>query len=228
MASMLRKGMSWLGLGPDEDYDDYDYVDPDDHYADEEIDEPQAERGPRRRLVPPLAAGPWPIADWDDAEPGGIRVLPASETSTPAASHEPSPRRSVVRPLPTPVTTKPHVVSPRSFNDAQEVGDWFKRRQPVIVNLQGLDRDLARRLLDFASGVAYGLGGSVERVASHVYLLTPADVEVSDDDRRRITAASLVEETSSCARRPSCSAAGRSAPPLAPGSVAPRERGVGR
>jgi cell division inhibitor SepF len=196
MASMLKKGMSWLGLGPDEDYDDFDYVDPDDHYADDDYDEPQAERAmpasrPVSRRRPPSDA------DWDDAEPGGIRVLPASDTSSPVVSHEPSPRRSVVRPLPSPTTTKPHVVSPRSFNDAQEVGDWFKRRQPVIVNLQGLDRDLARRLLDFASGVTYGLGGSVERVASHVYLLTPADVEVSDDDRRRITAGALVDETSS-------------------------------
>ncbi|HKY13500.1 MAG TPA: cell division protein SepF, partial [Microthrixaceae bacterium] len=99
----------------------------------------------------------------------------------------------VVRPLPS-ATAKPHVVNPKAFNDAQEVGDWFKRRQPVIVNLQGLDRDLARRLLDFASGVAYGLGGTVERVASHVYLLTPADVEVSADDRRRISEGALVDD----------------------------------
>ena len=163
MASMLRKGMSWLGLGPDEDYDDYDYVDPDDHYADEDDRRAACRARPRRRRVPPLAAGPWPTPTGTTPSRAGSGCCPRPTTSTPVASHEPSPRRSVVRPLPTPVTTKPHVVSPRSFNDAQEVGDWFKRRQPVIVNLQGLDRDLARRLLDFASGVTYGLGGSVER-----------------------------------------------------------------
>ncbi len=75
-------------------------------------------------------------------------------------------------------------MSPSSFNDAQEVGDLFKSNQPVIINLTGLERDVARRLLDFSSGVAYGLGGTVERVASHVYLLTPADVEIAADDRR--------------------------------------------
>ena len=61
------------------------------------------------------------------------------------------------------------------------------------MNLQGLDRDLARRLLDFASGVAYGLGGTVERAASHVYLVTPIDVEISAEDRRRIQDGGLAE-----------------------------------
>jgi cell division inhibitor SepF len=61
----------------------------------------------------------------------------------------------------------------------------------VILNLSGVERDLARRLLDFSSGVTYALGGSVERVAPQVYLLTPADVEVSADDRRRIKAGDL-------------------------------------
>jgi cell division inhibitor SepF len=124
--------------------------------------------------------------DWDEPEPGGIRVLPAS-----APAPDGSRPRGVVRPLPTAASARPQVVSPKSFNDAQEVGDLFKRRQPVILNLQNLDRDLARRLLDFASGVAYGLAGTVERVASHVYLITPADMEVSADDRRRIKEGAL-------------------------------------
>jgi cell division inhibitor SepF len=196
MAGMMRKGMSWLGLGPEEDYDDYD--DLDDTYYDEPADlapQPAPRAQPRRR--------PQPVEDeWDEPEPemstGGIRVLPANEPSRGGVSAPPEPARvrSLVRPLPTTTSAKPHVVTPQAFNDAQEVGDWFKKRQPVIVNLQGLDRDLARRLLDFASGVAYGLGGSVERVASHVYLLTPADVEVSADDRRRITEGTLVDEPS--------------------------------
>jgi cell division inhibitor SepF len=84
-------------------------------------------------------------------------------------------------------SAKPHVVLPASFNQAQEVGDRFKSNQPVIVNLQAVDRDLARRLIDFASGLCYGIGGQMERVAKDVYLLTPSDVEVSDDERRRLS-----------------------------------------
>ena len=56
----------------------------------------------------------------------------------------------------------------------------------MIVNLQGVDRDLARRLIDFASGLCYGLGGQMERVANQVYLLTPTNVEVSAEERRRL------------------------------------------
>jgi cell division inhibitor SepF len=81
---------------------------------------------------------------------------------------------------------KPSVVVPVSFNEAQEVADKFKGSQPVIVNLQSADRDLARRLIDFASGLCYGLGGQMEKVANQVYLLTPSNVEVSAEERRRL------------------------------------------
>jgi cell division inhibitor SepF len=91
-----------------------------------------------------------------------------------------------VRPIPV-SSAKPQIVIPADFNDAQQLGDRFKASQPVIINLQGADLDLARRVIDFASGLCYGLGGQMERVASQVYLLTPNDVEVSDEDRRRIT-----------------------------------------
>ncbi len=96
------------------------------------------------------------------------------------------PRPAAVRPVPVPANAKPSVVAPRSFNDTQEVADKFKANQPVIVNLQGVDRDLARRIIDFASGICYGLGGQMERVASAVYLLTPTNVEVSVEERRRL------------------------------------------
>jgi cell division inhibitor SepF len=81
---------------------------------------------------------------------------------------------------------KPFVVMPTSFNQAQDVADKYKGNQPVIMNLQGLDRDLSRRLIDFASGLCYGLGGQMERVANQVYLLTPTNVEVSPEERRRL------------------------------------------
>lgn len=90
----------------------------------------------------------------------------------------------MVRPV-TVAAAKPHVVAPAAFTDAQEVADEFKRNVPVIVNLQGVERDLMRRIIDFASGLCYGLGGQMERVATHVYLLTPSDVEVSPEERRR-------------------------------------------
>jgi len=96
------------------------------------------------------------------------------------------PRPSVVRPFTQPQAAKVHVVVPVGFNDAQEIGDKLKANQPVIVNLQGIDRELSRRLIDFASGVTYGLGGAMERVAEQVFLLTPSNVEVSAEEKRRL------------------------------------------
>ncbi|MEM7339145.1 MAG: cell division protein SepF [Actinomycetota bacterium] len=81
---------------------------------------------------------------------------------------------------------KPQLLAPQSFGDAKELADLFKDATPVIMNLQGIDRDLARRLIDFASGICYALDGSMEKVASQVFLLTPASVEVSDDERERM------------------------------------------
>ena len=103
---------------------------------------------------------------------------------------EPGP--SVVRTMPSASTAaRVHVVEPRGFNDAQEVGDRLKANQPVILNLQGLDRDLQRRLIDFSSGLAYALGGSMSRVADQVFLLTPSNVEVSQEEKERLQARGL-------------------------------------
>jgi cell division inhibitor SepF len=81
-------------------------------------------------------------------------------------------------------TATPHTLAPTTFNDAQGVGDRFKSGQPVIVNLQGADRDLRRRLIDFASGLCYALDGKMDRITEQVYLLSPADVDIADADRR--------------------------------------------
>jgi cell division inhibitor SepF len=192
MSGILKKGISWLGFGPEEDYDDYEEYE--DEYVDLSAPAPApVASSPTVRAVPSMPAREDP--EWEE-EAVAVRVLPQQANPRPRVvpNTNDGRRTSVVRPLPAGVTAKPQVISPKSFNDAQQVGDLFRKRQPVIVNLQKLDRDLARRLLDFASGVAYGLGGAVERVASHVYLLTPSDVEVSADDRRRIVERGLVDD----------------------------------
>jgi cell division inhibitor SepF len=79
-----------------------------------------------------------------------------------------------------------HVVTPRSFNDAQQVADEFKRSKPVIINLQSTDRELSKRLIDFSSGMTYALGGGMQRISQGIFLLTPEDVEVSAEEKARI------------------------------------------
>ena len=78
-----------------------------------------------------------------------------------------------------------HLVIPRRFNDAQQIADRFKAQGPVIINLQGADTELAKRVIDFASGLTYALDGSMQRVADKVFLLTPHNVELSAEERAR-------------------------------------------
>ena len=79
-----------------------------------------------------------------------------------------------------------HLVVPRSFNDAQQIADQFKDSIPVILNLQGTDTDLSKRLIDFASGLTYALDGGMQRIADKVFLLSPRNVEVSAEERARL------------------------------------------
>ena len=79
-----------------------------------------------------------------------------------------------------------HVVTPRSFNDAQQVADEFKRQKPVIINLQSTDRELSKRLIDFASGMTYALGGGMQRISQGIFLLTPDNVSVSAEEKARM------------------------------------------
>jgi cell division inhibitor SepF len=94
--------------------------------------------------------------------------------------------RTIQQPRPHPATTI-HKAEPKRFNEARDLGDKFREGIPVIMNLQGTDDSIARRLVDFASGLVFGLGGKIEMAANRVYLLTPADVEVSAEERQRLS-----------------------------------------
>ncbi len=79
---------------------------------------------------------------------------------------------------------KVHMIEPKSFNDAEQIGQKFKGDIPVIINLQQADGELSKRLIDFASGLTFALEGGIQRVADKVFLLTPHNVDVSAEDKR--------------------------------------------
>jgi len=166
MASgIVRKAMVYLGLTDDE-YDEYDVYD----------EGPVAPQMPSRR----------PVMEPVDQGLGPVSVRPIPRDMDQSTGVTLTPRPAVVRPI-TPVqSAKVQVVAPGRFADAQEIGDRFKGGQPVIVNLQSNDRELARRMIDFCSGVTYALGGSMDKVADQVFLLTPSNVEVSAEEKRRL------------------------------------------
>ena len=125
------------------------------------------------------------VEEMPDAEPAPVRRM------RPQAVREvPSDTEGVVRTIaaPRPATASSAIYKsePKRFNEAREVADRFKEGTAVIMNLQSTDDTIARRLVDFASGLVYGLDGKIELVANRVYLLTPADVEVSAEERERL------------------------------------------
>jgi cell division inhibitor SepF len=189
----MKRAMVYLGLQDDEEhqYDQYGYAD---YPADEHDDIADHGQPYAREYRTPYDRGPVP-----DDRAGDIRELrPAPEPY----GKEPTVRTIPRDEPPSAVTVSPgvmrsagsarvHIVEPHGFNDAQEIGDRLKVGQPVILNLQGVPRDLQRRLIDFSSGLAYAVGGSMSRVADQVFLLTPSNVEVSQEEKERLQARGL-------------------------------------
>jgi cell division inhibitor SepF len=115
-------------------------------------------------------------------EPMPVRAVERSLSAHPAG-HSETVVRTITQPRPGSMI---HKSEPKRFNDAREIGDKFRGAVPVIMSLQGTDDAVGRRLVDFASGLVYGLDGKIELVATRVYLLTPANVEVSAEERERL------------------------------------------
>ena len=181
--SVFHKTMVWLGLVDDDEY----YGEDDEYYADEYGEPISAPaRQPARAAAGATATAP-PMT-----EPSPLTVIRSRRDRDDVRGSRPRPRRarSAVKPIPMPAT-RVHVMDPKGFNDAQEVGDRLKNGQPVILNLQGVDRDLQRRLIDFASGLAYALNGTMSKAADQVFLLTPSNVEVSEEEKERLQARGL-------------------------------------
>src|SRR4051794_34997293 len=184
--SFWKKTMDYLGLGPDDAYDDYD----------EQAEAEPPARSSARSSGDPARSGRssgnrnWPT----ESDETVVKAVPA-RPSFPSRDFESPARRSgshgstnddsgaQARPAPRPwsasrvstaPSTEPTTVRPRRFDQAQELADKFKDGQSVILNLESTERDVARRLIDFASGVCYSLDGSMEKVATGVYLLKPS------------------------------------------------------
>jgi len=116
-------------------------------------------------------------------EPMAVRSVDRSIAAHPASRGHETVVRTITQPRP---GSTIHKSEPRRFNDARDLGDKFRAGVPVIMNLQTTEDNVARRLVDFASGLVYGLEGKIELVATRVYLLTPANVEVSAEERERL------------------------------------------
>ena len=157
MAGALRKTMEYLGLAEsDERYDDYDA------YVDE-----GARREPVRHEGGATAVRP--VRDEDEALSHHAEVTPLPRRM---------PAKQVVRETQMSELNRITTIHPRTYNEAKNIGEAFRGGVPVIMNLSDMDDADAKRLVDFAAGLAFGLHGSIERVTSKVFLLSPEYIEV--------------------------------------------------
>ena len=158
MASAMRKMAVYLGLVED----DHRFGDKYDSYGEyEDYDEPAADR-PEGQDEPDARLGRddyvgYQAADW--------RAEHAPQTTDLAR-----------------ITT----LHPRTYNEARTIGEHFREGTPVIMNLTEMVDSDAKRLVDFAAGLIFGLRGSIERVTNKVFLLSPVNVEVTAEDKARI------------------------------------------
>lgn len=159
MADGFKKAAVWLGLMSDTPY-------PEEERRDSEVTEAvpvRGGRGPQERA--PL---------WQAEEPA--EEAPASVTAL--ETRRPTPVRADLSRIVT--------VHPRTYNEARTIGEHFREGTPVIMNLSDMEDADAKRLVDFAAGLIFGLRGSIERITSKVFLLSPADVDVAAEDKARI------------------------------------------
>ncbi|CAB4629710.1 unannotated protein [freshwater metagenome] len=84
---------------------------------------------------------------------------------------------------------------PRYYNEARTIGEHYREGNPVIINLTEMDESEHKRLVDFASGLAFGLHGTIERVTKKVFLLSPANVSVSSEDKSAAAQASFFNQS---------------------------------
>ena len=161
MAGAMRKMGVYLGLVEDDERDGY--------YDDHVEEEP-------RRYERPQPASRQPIE------------TVAPEMRVPQR-RIPAPSPAVHAPAPAPVVAEPYriiTLHPRTYNEARQIGEEFRQGVPVIMNLTEMDDVDAKRLVDFAAGLVFGCHGAIERVTQKVFLLSPANVDVSAEDKARI------------------------------------------
>src|SRR4026208_2008153 len=172
-ADVWNRTLVYFGIAEEHDeWDEGGYL------TEGDLERTYSERPNVRRLTP--RGRQRDFDDWTDPDPE--EAAPQTAVLRPRNNRGQAEAPAPMRAIP---SVQVHLVVPRSFNDAQQIADKFKDGTPVILNLQGSDADLSKRLIDFGSGLTYALDGGMQRVADKVFLLTPRNVEGSAEGRGR-------------------------------------------
>jgi cell division inhibitor SepF len=195
---MGRRAMVYLGLAEE----DEGYVD-DDYEADEPVRETAVARPVRR--ADPSVSQQSQVREREVSRPPEVSVSrrARSDVRVDTLSVEQT-RGSAAPRLAEPMApdlpdAEPSyqitTLQPRSYNEARQIGEAFRQHIPVIMNLTDMADEDAKRLVDFAAGLIFGLHGSIEKVTNKVFLLSPSSVAVSAEDKRRIVAGGFYNQS---------------------------------
>ncbi|MGV1003658.1 MAG: cell division protein SepF [Candidatus Nanopelagicales bacterium] len=176
MAGAMRRMAEYLGL-VEESYEV-------DGYEEERPLERSAERPAERYRAPERMVSP--VAETRSMRPVPEPSVPARAAALAVSERPAAPARSLSHPLPSSDVYRITTLHPGSYSDARRVGEEFREGVPVIVNLTGMEDADAKRIVDFAAGLIFGLRGTIERVTNKVFLLSPANVDVGAAARAQI------------------------------------------
>ena len=184
MAGAMRKMGVYLGLVGDEvveeDYEEYEHIRRDVRGRDPRIGE---------RLGPGDRDNDRPDERYERREVSTLsdtRAVRTFRTELATEQRASTASRTDWKPVASAEITRIEKVVPRSYNDARGIGEEYREGVPVIMNLSELDDADAKRIVDFAAGLVFGLRGSIERVTNKVFLLSPPNVDVGDEARAQI------------------------------------------
>ena len=182
MAGAMRKMAVYLGLVEDDPDRRESYFEEEEWVYEEEPAPSRRSRSSERERAPRQPDRPEPrtVTVVDPREPRRLYRDEASNVSpmpTPGARPAPTPATDLAR-----ITT----IHPHTYNDARRIGEEFREGVPVIMNLTEMDDTDAKRIVDFAAGLVFGLHGTIERVTNKVFLLSPANVEVGAEARAQL------------------------------------------
>jgi cell division inhibitor SepF len=178
--NMFRRAMAYLGL-VDEEYDDLDRAQSD---ARPYRSKPEPAPAASSRYYEPEEYEP-PVTKVTPMQPRrGIQVIDSGTRSPQVRPMGSGAAPGSVRVMPTDADVQ--IVQPTSFNEGKEIADALKSNRPVIVNVESSGPELHRRILDFCSGLVYMANGSMSRVTDRVFLLSPANVKVSEETRQKL------------------------------------------
>ena len=161
----------------DSEYDDYDE---DEDYLDDEYEEEKT--APSRRASRPARRAPEPEYEEEEADED-YGFAPMATTTTAASSPAVAPSGFNGHVLNTGASAKQDIVlfRPGSFNDTSKAADDLRNRRAVIVNMENVDKAMARRVVDFLSGCVYALDGDVKKIAQSAYLFCPHNMDILGD-----------------------------------------------